>query len=58
MIVAYQDELGIVSVQMDDTYGVQFDGDKVYFTEKDGKDYELPISRLISISRDDWYSAE
>jgi hypothetical protein len=58
MIVTYRDELGIVSVPMNDTFGLQFDGDKAYFTDTDGKDYNLPISQLVSVAKDDWYSAE
>ena len=58
MLVAYSDDLGIVTVQMDDTYGLQFDGDKAYFTDTGGKDYNLPISQLVSVSKDNWYSAE
>lgn len=58
MIVTYQDELGLISIQIDNTYGIQFDGDKAYFTDKDGIDYDISMSHLISIAEIDWYRAE
>ena len=51
MTVTYQDELGVISVKIDKTYGVQFSGyDEVLFTDEDGKDYTVNTQHLISIS--------
>lgn len=59
MIVTYRDDLGLVSVTINDTYGIQFDGyENVYFTDTDGKDYKMPMQHLVSIAKDDWYKAE
>ena len=58
MIVTYRDELGLISIQMNDTYGLQFSEDVVYFTDKDDRDYEIPLSQMISVAKDNWYSAE
>lgn len=59
MIVTYQDELGVVSVQIDNTYGIQFDGyGNALFTDTDGKDYTIPMEHLICIAETDWFNAE
>ena len=58
MIVTFQDELGLVSIKIDNTYGVQFGYDRAYFTDENGKDYDIAIEHLISIADVDWYSAE
>lgn len=50
MTVTYRDELGIVSVKINDEYGVSFDGCSAYFTSEDDKDYKINTERLISIT--------
>ena len=52
MIVTFRDELGVVSVQIDDTYGVTFDGCKAYFMDEDGKCYIVASENLISIVKE------
>lgn len=54
MTVTFKDELGIVWVKIDTSYGVSF-GQKalytvVYFTDENGKDYQVNAEHLISIS--------
>lgn len=51
MIVAYQDELGFVSVQIDGEHGIVFADGRAYFTDENGKDYKVNAEHLISIEK-------
>lgn len=52
MTVTYRDELGVLALKIDDTYGVTFDGCKAYFMDEDGKCYIVAIEHLISIIKE------
>ena len=51
MTVTYQDELGFVSVQINDEYGVVFDRDFAHFDDENGKSYKVQLKYLISITK-------
>ena len=51
MIVTFQDELGCLSVKIDDKYGVTFGANKVFFTDENGEGYKVNIEHLISIEK-------
>ena len=51
MIVTYQDELGVVSVRINDEYGVHFGANNVFFTDICNNDYKLKTEHLISITK-------
>ena len=52
MIVTYQDELGVVSVKIDDEYGVVFDRNRAIFSDENDKDYQVDLNHLISIVKE------
>lgn len=52
MIVTFQDELGCLSVKIDDKYGVTFGANKVFFTDENGEDYKVNVEYLISIEKE------
>ena len=52
MTVTFRDELGVVSVQIDDTYGVTFGANKVFFTDENGEDYKVNVEHIISIVKE------
>ncbi len=49
MIIVYQDELGIVCVEVSTEYGITFDGVYAYFNDTENRDYRVPIGQLVSI---------
>lgn len=51
MLVTFQDELGCLSVKIDDKYGVTFGANKVFFTDENGEDYKVNVEHLISITK-------
>lgn len=51
MLVAYQDELGLIEVKVDEKYGVGFDGTEAYFTDEDGKDYRIDVKYIVGIHK-------
>lgn len=51
MLVAYQDELGVVVVKVSNP--IVFGLDKVFFTDDDGRDYTVKIEHLINIAKDE-----
>ena len=53
MRITYQDELGVVSVQVNDDYGVTFSNSVAYFTGEDGEDYKVDAMFLISITKEE-----
>ena len=48
MTITFCDEIGIVMVEVD-SFGVNFLDGKAFFSDIDGKDYEVPVTDLISI---------
>ena len=50
MIVTYQDELGLVSVKINNLYGVTFFEGKAHFTDENDKDYKINIEHIIRIA--------
>ena len=50
MTVTYRDELGLVSVKINNEYGVCFCEHYAYFTSEDDKDYKINREHLTSIS--------
>ncbi len=50
MTVTYQDELGVVTVKIDEEYGVTFGSSNAFFTEN-GTDYKVKIEHIISITK-------
>lgn len=49
MIINYCDELGTVSVKVDQ-YGIDFQGETAYFSDEAGKDYRVSIHAIQSIN--------
>lgn len=49
MLVAYQDELGVVVVKV--SKPIIFGANKVYFTDDDDRDYTINIEHLINIAK-------
>lgn len=54
MLVTFQDELGVLSLKIDDKYGVTFGANKVFFTDENGNDYKVNVEHLISITKAEW----
>lgn len=52
MIVTYRDNLGVVSVKIDDEYGISFDDCFAYYTDKNGTDHKTNIENLIIIVKE------
>ena len=50
MTVTYQDELGVVAVKIDNQYQIVFGYKKVFFTDENGRDYDILQEHLINIS--------
>ena len=50
MTVTFQDELGVLSIEIDKKYGVTFGANKVFFTDVDGNDYKVNTEHIISIT--------
>lgn len=51
MLVTFQDELGCLSIKIDDKYGVTFGANKVFFTDANGENYKVSVEHLISITK-------
>ena len=52
MTVTYCDSIGVVSVQIDEEYGVVFDNGRAYFTDGNDNNYNIAIGHLISIVKE------
>lgn len=58
MIVTYQDELGVISVKINDEYGITFginledNSTRAWFTDEEEKDYIVETKHLISIVKE------
>lgn len=48
MIITYSDGLGLVSVKIDEL-GITCDGQSLFFTDENGRDYKIPFSNVFSI---------
>ncbi len=51
MLVAFQDELGVVVVKV--SKPIIFGANKVYFTDDSDRDYTVNIEHLINIAMDE-----
>ncbi len=51
MLVAFQDELGVVVVKV--SKPIIFGVNKVYFTDDADRDYTVNVEHLISIAKED-----
>ena len=52
MIVTYRDKLGMVSVKIDDEYGVIFDSYFAHFIDEDDTYYKIETKYIISIVKE------
>ena len=52
MIVTFQDELGVLSLKIDDKYGVTFGANKVFFTDENGTVFKVNVEHIISIVKE------
>ena len=52
MTVTYRDELGVVSVQINDEYGVVFDRNRAIFSDENDRDYQVDLNHLINIVKE------
>ena len=55
MVVCFRDNIGVVTVRLDDenTAGVAFDGAHAYFTDASGRDYKVSVTDIIMIGREE-----
>ena len=53
--VAFRDEGGYVLLALNTYPVIDFVDGKAYMTDDDGKDYTVPIDRLVSIEIPNWW---
>ena len=50
VIITARDKVGAYAVEVDPQYGMAFLDGKVYFTDTNGKDYDIPIEEINGIN--------
>lgn len=49
MYITYQDDLGVICVEVNTEYGVTFDGVYAYFNDSTNLDYRVSVADIIEI---------
>ena len=52
MRICYRDSIGVVTVEIDTTDGISFDGEYAYFTDANGKDCKVSTRNIIQINQE------
>lgn len=50
MKVAYRDEIGYIEMELTEYPSVDFVDGKAYITDDDGRDYIIPMERLVWVA--------
>ena len=51
MSITYSDKLGLVTIEIDTEYGIDFNDGLAYFTYTNGVDYKIPVTNIITIQK-------
>ena len=56
MFITYRDSIGIIAIDIDTQYGIDFNDGYCYFTDCNGEDYKIPINDIIRINKGDVFA--